>query len=87
MSEPVRMCAACRQHAPKKELIRIVRSPDGEVIADAREKAPGRGAYLCRRMECLAKARKSHALDRVLKIEISDEIYEALASILDGANG
>ena len=87
MLEPVRMCAACRQHAPKKELIRIVRTPDGEIVADAREKAPGRGAYLCRKTECLAKVKKSRALERMLKTEISDEIYEAVASMLEGANG
>jgi len=81
------MCAACRQHAPKKELIRIVRTPDGEIVADAREKAPGRGAYLCRKTECLAKVKKSRALERMLKTEISDEIYEAVASMLEGANG
>lgn len=87
MSEPVRMCAGCRQHAPKKELIRVVRTPTGEIIADAREKDPGRGAYLCRKSECLSKAQKSHALERMLNVPVPAEAYEAIASMLEGKNG
>lgn len=87
MAEPVRMCAGCRERALKRELIRIVRTPAGDVIADARDKAPGRGAYLCKKPECLQKARKSRALERMLNVTIPDETYEALASALDGENG
>ena len=86
MSEPMRMCAGCRIRAPKRELIRVVRTPAGEVIADAREKAPGRGAYICRNVDCFKKIRKSRALERMLEVAIPEEIYEAIASLLDGAD-
>ena len=86
MSEPMRMCAGCRTHAPKRELIRVVRTPAGEVVADAREKMPGRGAYICRSHECFAKIRKSRALERMLEVSITEETYEAIASLLDGAD-
>lgn len=82
MAEPLRMCAGCRARATKKELIRIVRTPDGQVIADAKAKAPGRGAYLCRKTACLEKARKSRALERMLSVEITPETYEALAAAI-----
>ncbi|MCD8088139.1 MAG: YlxR family protein [Oscillospiraceae bacterium] len=82
MAEPLRMCAACRTRAAKKELIRIVRTPDGQIIADAKAKAPGRGAYLCRNTACLEKARKNHALERMLAVEITPETYEALAAAI-----
>ena len=87
MAEPVRMCAGCREHAPKKELIRIVRTPAGEIVADAAGKTPGRGAYLCRKAECLAKARRSRALERMLNTPISPETYDALAAAIEAANG
>ena len=84
MADPMRMCAGCRERAPKKDLIRIVRTPDGELLLDARDKAPGRGAYICRKAECLRKARKSRALERMLNIPIRDEAYDALESALNG---
>ena len=84
MSEPLRMCSGCRERAPKKELIRVVRTPDGSLVLDARGKTPGRGAYLCRKAECLKKARKSRALERALNIEIPPEAYEALEASLNG---
>jgi hypothetical protein len=80
------MCAGCRERAPKKELIRIVRTPTGEVIADARDKAPGRGAYICRKSTCLKKAQKSRALERMLNVVIPPETYEALGEVLDGVD-
>jgi hypothetical protein len=84
MAEPVRMCAGCRERAPKKELIRIVRTPSGEILADARDKAPGRGAYLCRKTACLTKAQKSRALERMLQVDIPSETYEQLREVLHG---
>lgn len=86
MSEPMRMCAVCRIRAPKRELIRVVRTPTGEVVADAREKSPGRGAYICRNLDCFKKIRKSRALERMLEVAIPEETYEAIASLLDGAD-
>ena len=87
MTEPVRMCVGCREHAPKKELIRIVRTPAGEIVADAAGKTPGRGAYICRKADCLARARKSRALERMLNTAISPETYDALAAAIEDANG
>ena len=82
MADPIRMCAGCRERAPKKELIRVVRTPTGELLLDARDKASGRGAYICRKPECLKKARKSRALERMLNVEIPPEAYESLEAAL-----
>lgn len=84
MAEPLRMCAGCRERAPKKDLIRVVRTPEGGLILDAKAKASGRGAYLCRKAECLKKARKSRALERMLEISIPAEAYDELEKALDG---
>ncbi len=83
MAEPLRMCVGCRQRAPKKELVRIVRTPEGGLILDAAGKASGRGAYICRRAQCLEKARKSRALERMLGIAVPPEAYDALAAGLE----
>ena len=84
MAEPMRMCAGCREHAPKKDLIRVVRTPEGELLLDAKGKAPGRGVYICRKAECLKKAHKSRALERALNITIPPEAYETLEAALNG---
>lgn len=75
---PMRQCVGCREHKPKKELIRVVRSPEGEISLDFRGKAPGRGAYLCPDGACLKKAIKSKALERGFETQIPQEIYEEL---------
>lgn len=75
---PVRMCSGCGQHIPKKELIRVVRSPEGELSVDLTGKKSGRGAYLCQNVECLLKARKARRLERSLSCQIPDEVYERL---------
>ena len=87
MAEPVRMCVGCRERASKRELIRIVRTPDGQIVADATGKTPGRGAYICRKASCLAKARKSRALERALDAPIAPEDYEKLSAAVEAANG
>ncbi len=87
MADPVRMCVGCRAHAPKKELIRIVRTPDGQIVADAKGKTPGRGAYICRKAECLQKARKNRALERMLAASISPETYDALEAAVTEEHG
>lgn len=76
---PLRQCVGCREHLPKRELIRVVRSPEGEISLDGRGKKPGRGAYICPKRECLAKARKSRALERMLECSIGDALYEEMA--------
>jgi uncharacterized protein len=75
---PQRMCAGCMEMKPKKELIRIVRSKEGEVSIDLIGKKPGRGAYICRSEECLTKAFKTKRLDKNLEVKISDELYNKL---------
>lgn len=75
---PMRQCLGCREHKPKKELIRVVRSPQGEVSLDFKGKLPGRGAYVCPQAACLAKARKSRALERAFETALPAEVYEAL---------
>ena len=75
---PVRQCLGCREHKPKKDLIRVVRSPEGAVALDFKGKLPGRGAYVCPQMECLAKVRKSRALERAFDTALPAEVYEAL---------
>ena len=76
---PMRQCMGCRERKPKKELIRVVRSPDGTVSLDFKGKAPGRGAYLCPKSECLKKAVRSKSLDRNLEVTVPAEVLEALS--------
>ena len=75
---PQRQCMGCRERREKRELIRVVRAPDGSVSLDFRGKAPGRGAYICPDMACLKKALRSKALDRSLEVTIPEEIYARL---------
>lgn len=75
---PLRQCVGCREHKPKKELIRVVRSPEGEVSLDFKGKLPGRGAYVCPLDTCLAKARKSRALERAFDTALPPEVYDGL---------
>ena len=80
---PLRQCAGCREMKPKKELVRVVRAPDGGISLDFRGKAPGRGAYVCPSAECLKKARKTRALERSLDCAIPPEIYDALEARME----
>ncbi|MBR6498315.1 MAG: YlxR family protein [Clostridia bacterium] len=75
---PMRMCVGCHEMKPKKELRRIVRSPEGEISIDLKGKKPGRGAYVCLDSECFKKARKSRGLERKLESSISAEVYDSL---------
>lgn len=75
---PVRRCVGCNTQKPKKELVRIVRSPEGEVSVDLTGKRSGRGAYLCPSAACLAKARKAKRLERTFEVPIPDGIYDRL---------
>ena len=84
----MRQCTGCREMKEKRALIRVVRSPEGVISLDSRGKSPGRGAYLCPDPACLARARKSKALERALDTAIPPEIYETLAARLqEGAGG
>ena len=75
---PMRQCLGCREMKQKKELIRVVRSPEGLISLDFKGKAPGRGAYLCRSGECLKKAVKSKALERAFSAQIPQDVYDRL---------
>ena len=75
---PMRMCTGCGEHKPKKELVRVVRSPQGEISLDLTGKKSGRGAYVCNQLECLKKARKSKRIERALDCEIPEEVYNRL---------
>ena len=80
---PMRQCVGCREMKPKKELIRVVRSPEGQISLDFKGKAPGRGAYVCPETQCLKKAMKSKALDRAFSTPIEKEIYDQLLAQME----
>ena len=75
---PMRQCIGCREMKAKKELIRVVRTPEGEIALDFKGKANGRGAYLCPNGECLKKAVKAKALEHAFSAPIPAEVYERL---------
>ena len=75
---PVRMCSGCSEHKPKRELIRIVKSPQGEISIDKTGRKQGRGAYICPSLDCLKKARKNKRVDRAFEVTISQEVYDLL---------
>jgi predicted RNA-binding protein YlxR (DUF448 family) len=82
---PLRMCTGCGEMKPKKDLVRIVRSNEGEVSVDLTGKKSGRGAYVCKDPECIRKAQKAKRLERAFECEVPKEIYSRLAEEL--ANG
>ncbi|MBD5170269.1 MAG: YlxR family protein [Oscillibacter sp.] len=84
---PQRQCLGCREMKNKKDLIRVVRSPEGEISLDFKGKKPGRGAYVCPEPACLAKAKKSRALERAFSTAIPAEVYDLLeAQMREEAN-
>ena len=80
---PMRQCLGCREMKPKRELIRVVRSPEGQVSLDSKGKMPGRGAYVCPGDDCLKRAIKSKALSRALGLPIPENIIEELTQMRD----
>jgi len=79
---PLRMCVGCREMKPKRELIRVVRSPEGEVSLDDTGKKPGRGAYVCRSKECLTRAIRQRQLERQLQVALGEEVALSLQQML-----
>lgn len=75
---PMRQCLGCNEHRPKAELMRVVRTAQGEIVIDFTGKKSGRGAYICKSLSCLKKARKSRRIDKSLNCEISSEIYDKM---------
>lgn len=79
---PMRMCLGCGEMKPKKELIRVVKSPEGEISLDFKGKAAGRGAYICRSTDCLEKARKARRFEKSFSCKIEESVYEVMMNEL-----
>ena len=82
---PQRQCVGCRVMKDKKALVRVVKTPENEVVLDLTGKKSGRGAYVCPEMECLKKARKSRALERAFDLTIPAEVYDAMEAQMEQA--
>ena len=82
---PQRQCVGCRTMKDKKALIRVVKTPEDEIVLDLTGKKSGRGAYVCPQAECLKKARKSRALERAFETAIPAEVYDSMEKELGGA--
>ena len=80
---PLRRCTGCCESKPKKELVRVVKSPEGSILLDVTGKKPGRGAYVCKSSACLAKARKAKRIERALECAIPDALYEEMRAQLN----
>ena len=84
---PMRQCVGCREMRPKRELVRVVKSPEGAITLDFKGKAPGRGAYVCPNADCLKKARKSKALERSFDCQIPQEVYDGRVEKMEAEHG
>lgn len=82
---PMRQCLGCNEHKPKREMIRVVRTPEGAVELDFVGKKSGRGAYICPKRSCFAKARKSKRIENVLEVKLPEEIYDAMEKSISEA--
>jgi len=82
---PMRKCVGCGEMKPKKDLMRILKTETGEFLVDADGKKNGRGAYICRSVECFRKAVKSKGLERSFKQQIPEEVYDRLEKEMDGS--
>lgn len=80
--KPTRTCMSCNEKKEKQDLLRIVRTPEGNIEADLTGKKNGRGAYICKSEDCLDRVIKSKRLERVLEKEISPEIYESIRGVI-----
>jgi len=81
---PLRKCLGCNEMKPKKELIRIVRSPEGKVDIDKAGKAPGRGCYICPSIQCLEAAIKAKRVEKALEVPVDEEVFKRLREQLAG---
>lgn len=82
--KPERRCVGCSEHRFKSELIRVVRSPEGQISLDFTGKASGRGVYICKSVSCAKKARKAKSFERALGVVIPEEVYDRIEAELDG---
>lgn len=83
---PMRMCLGCQEMKPKKELIRVVKNKENEISVDFTGKKAGRGAYICKNIECFRKAKKAKRFERAFETSISEEIYNTLEKELEEGN-
>ena len=79
---PMRQCLGCNERKPKSELLRVLRTPEGEILLDFTGKKSGRGAYICHNVKCLVKARKSGRIGKNLECDIPDEVYDKMEAEL-----
>ena len=86
MTAPLRKCVVSKERLLKKDLFRILRTPEGDVVVDSTMKANGRGAYLKKDKDVIMTAKKSKALDRQLEVEVKSEIYDELLNLLEKEN-
>lgn len=84
---PLRICIGCQEKKPKKELIRVVRTPEAKAVLDSTGKKPGRGAYICPLQSCLKKAIKGKRLEKNLQLPLSEELVTELTAILESECG
>ena len=80
---PERQCLGCNAHKPKRELRRVVRTPEGEIVLDVTGKKSGRGAYICRDVKCLRRARKSRRIENSLQVSIPEQVYDNMERELE----
>lgn len=80
---PLRRCTGCNEAKPKKDLVRVVRTPEGEVLLDPTGKKNGRGAYICKNIDCFQRARRAKRFERAFECTVSDEVYDAIAKELE----
>ncbi len=80
---PMRKCMGCQEMKNKRELIRVVRTPEGEVVIDKTGKKSGRGAYICPSSDCLEKAITRHSIERALEVSIEENVYQSLREELE----
>lgn len=83
---PMRQCVGCGEMKSKKEMMRVLKTPEDEIVLDVTGKKNGRGAYLCKSGECLSKARKNKGLERSFKMSIPNEVYDNLEKEFDALN-
>lgn len=83
---PVRQCVGCGEMKSKKEMMRVLKTPEDEIVLDVTGKKNGRGAYLCKQRECLLQARKNKGLERSFKMSIPNDVYDNLEKEFDKAD-
>ena len=82
--QPIRRCVGCGEHFPKTDLVRVLRTPEGEIVLDKTGKRSGRGAYICKSTECLKRARKARRIESSLECPVPEDVYGRLEKELVG---